>query len=159
LASYKERVEVWVELGLQSASDKTAKIINRGYGLDTFHKAMKILNDRSLLVVVHLMLGLPEEGDEELLQTIKVLNGYEIFGIKIHSTYVMDGTVLGELYKKGEYTPISKEDYVRGALTVLKSIDPQVVVHRLTGDPPRDMLLAPAWTLEKNSVIEEIRRG
>jgi radical SAM protein (TIGR01212 family) len=157
IASYLTRAEVWVEFGLQTASDKTAEIINRGYRKEVFSEAAALLEKYKIPMVVHLMLGLPSEGDEELRETVEFISRHKLFGIKLHSVYVMEGTRLAEMYKSGLYTPITEEDYVARAAYVLKNIPSEVVIHRLTGDCPRDMLLAPLWSADKNRVIEKIR--
>ena len=156
IASYKDRVDVWVELGLQTASDKTADIINRGYHRNVFENAMEILKKYGIPVVVHLIVGLPGENIEDIKNTVAYINGFELFGIKIHSIYVMKGTKLEEMYKKGEYTPPSKAEYIDSAVYILTHISPRVVIHRLTGDCPRDMLVAPDWNSQKNDIINTI---
>lgn len=156
IASYKKKVDVWVELGLQTASDKTADIINRGYHRDTFENAMAILGEYGIPVVVHLMVGLPGEDMESIRETVEYINRFNLFGVKIHSVYVMEGTVLAEMYRRGEYTPISQEDYTDAVAYILKKLPPEVVIHRLTGDCPRDMLVAPEWNVRKSETIDLI---
>ena len=156
IASYKNRCDVWVELGLQTANDKTADIINRGYHRECFEKAMKILEEHDIPVVVHLIVGLPGEGHDDIAETVKYINRFKIFGIKIHSIYVMEGTRLADMYAAGEYTPPSMEEYVDSAVHIITHISPAVVVHRLTGDCPRDLLVAPMWNKEKSKVINSI---
>ena len=153
IASYSDNVDVWVELGLQTASDKTAKIINRGYESSVYKKAVSLLKKYNISVVTHIMIGLPGEGDAELYETVKLINEADPWGIKIHSVYVAENTALAKMYRDGEYTPIEKEKYIDRALYVLSHISPKAIVHRLTGDCPKDMLVAPEWNLEKNSVI------
>lgn len=156
IASYKEKVDVWVELGLQTASDKTADIINRGYHRDAFENAMEILREYDIPVVVHLMVGLPGENMDSIRDTVEYINRFKLFGVKIHSVYVMEGTVLAEIYRRGEYTPISQEEYTDAVAYILKNLRPEVVIHRLTGDCPRDMLVAPEWNVRKSETIDLI---
>ncbi len=156
IASYKKRVDVWVELGLQTASDKTAMLINRGYESSVYLYACKILEAHKIDTVTHLMIGLPGESEGELRETVRLVNSTHPFGIKIHSVYVADGTRLSEMYLRGEYTPIEKSVYTDRAVYVLTHVSPEVVVHRITGDCPRGMLVAPEWNADKNSVIAEI---
>ena len=156
ITSYKEKCDVWVELGLQTASDKTADIINRGYRREAFEKAMGILKKYDIDVVVHLIVGLPGENIEDIKNTVEYLNGFHIFGLKIHSIYVMSGTRLAEMYSAGEYTPPSMSEYVDSAVYILTHISPAVVVHRITGDCPRDLLVAPEWNARKHEVINAI---
>ena len=156
IASYKNRVDVWVELGLQTASDTTADIINRGYHRDSFEAAMALLKKYDIPAVIHLIVGLPGEGIRDIQETVKYINGFDLFGIKIHSIYVMHGTRLAEMYEKGEYVPPSMSEYVDSAVYILTHISPSVIVHRLTGDCPRDMLIAPEWNRAKTEVINNI---
>ena len=156
IASYKDRVDVWVELGLQTASDKTADIINRGYHRESFENAMSILKEHGIPVVLHLIVGLPGEGEADIKKTVEYINGFDLFGIKIHSIYVMTGTELENMYLRGEYTPPSMDYYTDMAVYILTHIKKDVVVHRLTGDCPRDMLVAPSWNVKKSEIIQTI---
>ena len=157
IASYKERCDVWVELGLQSASDETAERINRGYKTEVFDRAVKILEAHGIPVVAHLIVGLPGEGVEDAVRTAEYLSRYDLFGVKIHSIYVMRGTRLAELAELGEYTPPSLSEYTEAAAKILAATSPDTLIHRLTGDCPRDMLLAPEWNADKHAVIEKIK--
>lgn len=156
IASYKDRCDVWVELGLQTASDRTADIINRGYHRETFEKAMEILKSYDIPVVIHLIVGLPGENMESIKETVEYVNRFAPFGVKIHSIYVMQGTRLAEMYERGEYTPPSMEEYIDSVIYILTHISPDTVVHRLTGDCPRDLLVAPAWNGQKSAIINTI---
>ena len=156
IESYKSRVDVWVELGLQTASDRTADIINRGYHREVFEEAMAILKKHEIPVVVHLIVGLPGENAEDLHATVEYINRFDLFGLKIHSIYVMRGTKLAEMYERGEYTPPSLDYYTECAVYILTHIKPDLTVHRLTGDCPRDMLIAPDWNRSKNEIINTI---
>ena len=156
IASYKEKLDVWVEFGLQTASDKTADIINRGYHRDAFENAMAIMKKYDIPVVVHLIVGLPGEDIGEIKETVKYINRFDLFGIKIHSIYVMKGTRLAEMYFKGEYCPPSLDDYIDSAVYILTHISPGITVHRLTGDCPKDMLIAPDWNRSKTETIDSI---
>lgn len=158
IAEYKSRLDVWVELGLQTSSDKTAKRINRGYDSAVFERAMEILTRHGIPVVVHLIIGLPGEGDAELAATVDLINRYPLFGVKIHSLYVSEGTRLAEEYRRGDFSPITLEEYVERAAYALTHIRPELVVHRITGDCPRGMLVAPEWNSDKNAVIAAINQ-
>ena len=157
IASYKERCDVWVELGLQTSSDETAERINRGYKTEVFDRAVKMLYAHGIPVVAHLIVGLPGEGVEDAVRTAEYLSRYDLFGVKIHSIYVMRGTRLADLYERGEYTPPSLGEYVEAAAKILAVTSHDTVIHRLTGDCPRDMLLAPEWNSDKHAVIEKIK--
>ena len=159
IAEFATRVDAWVELGLQTANDETAKIINRGYKTRVFDEAMEILNRYSIPVCVHLIVGLPGEGEDDVKRTVEHLGRFKLFGIKIHSIYVMRGTMLAEMYERGEYTPPSLEKYVRCAVYILTHISPDTVVHRLTGDCQRELLIAPEWNTDKHKIIALINKG
>lgn len=156
IASYKDRCDVWVELGLQTASDRTAEIINRGYKKEVFASAMEILRRHGIPVVVHLIVGLPGESLDQVKETVEYISKFNIFGLKIHSIYVMRGTRLADMYRAGEYTPPSMSEYVDAAVYILSHLHPAIVVHRLTGDCPGDMLIAPEWNRNKHEVISAI---
>lgn len=158
LKEYQKSREVWVELGLQTANDGTADVINRGYHRDAFEKAMKILRSHGIKVVIHIIIGLPGEGAEDVRATVEYLKGFDIFGIKIHSIYVMKGTVLADMYEKGIYTPPTLFEYADLCAYVLRTIPKSWVVHRITGDCPRELLVAPQWNRDKNLIIAEICR-
>ena len=159
LASYKERCDVWVELGFQTANDETARLINRGYTREVFEKAVRILEKFALPTVVHLMIGLPGEGDGELCETADFLDRFSLFGIKIHSVYVMKNTRLADMYACGEYLPIGEDDYVRRAAYLISRTNPDTVIHRITGDPPEGELVAPEWCRDKHRVIARINEA
>lgn len=158
IASYKDRVDVWVELGLQTASDEVGRVINRGYDADCFGRAVAILSAHGIPVVAHMIIGLPGEGKAEALRTAEFLNRYELFGLKIHSIYVMRGTRLAEMYERGEFVPPTREEYIDTAVSVIKAMRPGTVIHRLTGDCPRGMLVAPEWSTDKSGIIAKIRK-
>ena len=156
IASYKDRCDISVELGLQTASDATARLINRGYETAVFDEAVRILNKYDIPVVVHLIVGLPGESIEDIKKTVKYINKFSVWGIKIHSIFVMKGTRLAEMHERGEYSPPTLDEYIESAVYILTHINPNMTVHRLTGDCPRDMLVAPEWNKDKNAVISEI---
>ena len=158
IAEYNQKREVWVELGLQSASDKTADLINRGYHRDAFENAVKLLNERNIKIVVHIIIGLPEESIEQFADTVNYLYRFNLFGIKVHSIYVSEGTVLADMYKKKLYTPPTIDEYIDMAVYAISHTRKDVVIHRLTGDGPRDTLLAPEWNKDKNAMLDGIRK-
>ena len=162
--SFKDRVDVWVELGLQTADDNVAKRINRGYPKSVFDDAVRLLSEYDIPVVCHVIIGLPSDSYDGAVETVKSLAPLGLFGIKIHSIYVMEGTRLAEEYRKGTYTPPTLAEYVACCAECIGYIPESTVIHRLTGDCPRDMLVAPDWNTDKNTVISMIvkemeRRG
>ena len=156
IAEYKNRLDVWVELGFQTASDETAKIINRGYTKDVFENAVKLLNEYGIPVCVHMMIGLPGESLADVQKSTEYISKFNVWGIKIHSLYVMKNTKLDQMYKAGEYTPQTLEEYVIATVYMLTHISPDIIVHRITGDCPKDMLSAPEWNKNKHKIIEAI---
>lgn len=153
LSTYTNKYYVCVELGLQTANDETAKFINRGYLSSEFTKAVEILNKYHIDVVAHIMIGLPNENKQDLENTIKFINKHNIQGIKIHSTYIVKNTKLNELYEKGLYSPISYEYYMDCLVYVITHISPEIIIHRISGDAPKDLLVAPEWNLHKKKVL------
>ena len=158
IASFRDRVDVWVELGLQTASDVTARLINRGYDTEVFYRAAELLHRHGIPVVAHIMLGLPDEGREDILGTLDAVNRSGVWGVKLHSVYVMEGTRLAEMYREGLYTPPTLEEYTSLAAECIARLRPECVVHRITGDCPEGLLVAPEWNREKGRVIDTIRK-
>ena len=156
LAEYNKKYEVWVELGLQTANDETAAVINRRYTRDAFENAMEILKRHGIRCVVHLMLGLPGEGMTDAIETANFVSRLTPFGVKIHSLYVMEGTTLAKFYREKRYTPPTLSEYADMASEVLARIPTETVIHRITGDCPRDMLVAPDWNKDKNAIIDAV---
>ena len=157
IASYKDRVDVWVELGLQTANDRTAEIINRGYPLSTYREATARLNSYGIPHITHIIIGLPSESEADVLATVDEVNASGAIGIKIHSIYVTEGTRLAEMYRENLYTPPTLEEYVDLAAKALVRLSQDIVVHRITGDAPRDLLIAPEWNRDKSRIIREVR--
>ena len=158
IARFKTKVDIWVELGLQTSSDTTANVINRGYDISAYRKAASILREHGIPFVTHMIIGLPGEGAKEALDTAREIVESGASGIKIHSIYVMEGTRLAEEYRLGRYTPPTLEEYVETAAQVLRLVGDRLVVHRITGDCPPDMLVAPEWNKNKSEIIDEIRK-
>ena len=157
IASYKDRVDVWVELGLQSASDVTARVINRGYPTEVYRRAARILTLHGIPFVAHMIIGLPGECESDVDATVDLINE-GAWGVKIHSIYVMQGTELERMYREGEYTPPSLEEYVSLAARSIARLRPDMIVHRITGDCPKSLLVAPDWNADKNKIIDMIRK-
>lgn len=153
LNSYTNKYYVSVELGLQTSNDNTAKYINRGYLSNEFTKATELLRNSDIDVITHIMIGLPNETFDDLKETIKFINKHDIQGLKIHSTYVVKNTKLEELYNNGSYVPISLEDYLNALTYVITHISSNIVIHRISGDAPKDLLVAPSWNLHKKWIL------
>ena len=153
LKSYADKYYVSVELGLQTANEKTGKIINRCYTNADFTNAVDILNKYNIDVVTHVMVGLPNENEKDIQNTVNFLNKHNIQGIKIHSCYTVKNTKLAEMYDEGKYTPLKLDDYLNSCAYILTHINPDVVIHRVSGDAPKDLLVAPDWNLHKKWII------
>lgn len=153
LSSYSKKYYVWVELGLQTSNEETGKFINRCYTNSDFTNAVKILNKYNIDVVSHIMVGLPNETFEDIRNTVEFINMHNIQGLKIHSTYVVEHTQLYKLYKEGNYSPISLEYYLECLCYIITHISPQIVIHRISGDAPKDILVAPSWNSHKKWIL------
>jgi uncharacterized protein len=157
LAGYARDRLLWLELGLQSAHDRTLKAINRGHDVACFTEAVARAAARGLEVVAHVILGLPGEGPEEMAATATYLARLPLQGVKIHLLYVVEGAALARLYREGAYNCLTEAAYVRLVVDFVENLPPHYVIHRLTGDPHRQELLAPDWCLNKARVLGNIR--
>ena len=158
IKSYSKKYYVCVELGLQTANEKTGKLINRCYSNIDFTNAVNILNKYNIDVVTHIMIGLPSangqnESKEDLITTVNFLNHHNLQGLKIHSCYVVKNTKLEQLYEQGNYVPLTLNEYIEYCAYVITHISPKVIIHRVSGDAPKDLLVAPDWNLHKKWII------
>lgn len=144
---------VWIELGLQSIHEKTAQYIRRGYRLSCFDQAVENLRKRNIEVIVHTILGLPGESREEILETMRYLNKKDIQGIKLQLLHVLKGTDLAYDYLAGRFQVYEREEYLDLLIECLENLDPEIVIHRITGDGPKDLLIAPLWASRKREVL------
>ena len=159
LEELNNKVYLWIELGLQTSNDETAKRINRGYKLDVFEKAMKNLKKRNIDVVVHDILGLPGETKEDMLNTIDYIGHSGAKGVKFHLLHLMKETPMVKVYDKGELKFLSQEDYIELVIRGISILPQEMVVHRLTGDAPRELLIGPMWSLKKWEVLNSIDKA
>ena len=153
LHSYTNQYHVSVELGLQTSNEEIRKIINRQYTNEQFTKAVELLNRYDIDVIAHMMVGLPNETFEDIQDTVKFINHHHIQGLKIHNTYVIENTVLADMYNKNQYEPISLEYYLDCLAYILSHISLDIVIHRISGDAPKDLLIAPKWDLHKKWIL------
>lgn len=144
---------VWIELGLQTIHEKTAQYIRRGYRLSCFDQALENLRKRNIEVIVHTILGLPGESREEILETMRYLNKKDIQGIKLQLLHVLKGTDLAYDYLAGRFQVYEREEYLDLLIECLENLDPEIVIHRITGDGPKDLLIAPLWASRKREVL------
>lgn len=153
LDSLNRRKPVWIELGLQTIHEETARYIRRGYPLSCFENAVRNLRSRNLEVIVHTILGLPGESPEDILSTMRYLNGMDIQGIKLQLLHVLSGTDLAEEYAKGVFRVYERDEYLNLLIDCLEHLSPSIVIHRMTGDGPKDLLIAPLWASRKREVL------
>jgi len=157
LGSYRKEYLVWVEYGLQSAHDTTLNRINRGHDAACFERSVIMAGESGLNVCAHIILGLPGEDREMMLQTARFLSNLPIQGIKIHLLYVVQGTPLATQYEKGEFRCLEQEEYVDLVVDFLELLPDSFVVQRLTGDPLKSELVAPSWAKEKSENLRLIK--
>ena len=158
LGSYQENHLVWIEYGLQSSHDSTLARINRGHTIACFDRAVKWAQDSGLNVCAHIILGLPGETRQMILETARYLAERRLNGVKIHLLFVVKGTPLATLYEKGEYRCLERDEYVELVVDFLELLPPTMVIHRLTGDPVGSELLAPLWAKDKSQSLNLIRK-
>ena len=151
---------VWVELGLQTIHPDTAAFIRRGYDLSCFEDAVTRLKAAGLTVIVHLILGLPGETKEQMLQSVQYIGNFHpaIDGIKLQLLHVLKGTDLAEVYSRNPFPVFTMEEYLDFVITCIEHLPPDLVIHRLTGDGPKKLLLAPEWSGNKKLVLNTLTR-
>lgn len=161
LGRLNQKKPVWVELGLQTIHEETARMIHRGYELACFERAVRNLRKRKIDVIVHTILGLPGEGKKEVLETVRYLNQCDIQGIKLQLLHILKGTQLGQMYleqkeNQKEIRVMDMDTYIDLIIQCIEVLSPEITIHRLTGDGPKDLLLAPMWSTRKRTVLNEI---
>ena len=157
LSEIADKTFLTVELGLQSANDKTAQLINRCHSYEEFLVGYnKLKSIKNISVCIHLILGLPGETREDMINTVKEVARLRPEQVKFHLMYVVKDTRLGEMYERGEYVPLTREEYVDVLAEALTYLPPDTVIGRVTGDAPAEDLLAPEWSRKKLTVIDEL---
>lgn len=156
LEEYNNKTYLWIELGLQTANNNTAKLINRGYNLSIFEKTLERLRLKNIDVVVHTIFGLPGESEKDMLETIDYISKKDIQGIKMHLLHLMKHTPLMELYNNNKLNFMSKEEYIDIICKAISILKEEIVVHRLTGDAPRNLLVEPKWSIKKWEILNAI---
>lgn len=150
---------VFVELGLQTIHQKSAKYIRRGYDLSVYDKAVRDLKKIGVNVVVHVILGLPNESENDMLETVKYVCESGANGIKLQLLHVIDGTDLAKDYEKGLFKTLEFDEYVNLIVKCVKIIPKDIVIHRLTGDGAKKDLIAPLWSADKKRVLNAINKA
>ena len=158
LDELNQKKPVWIELGLQTIHETTAQYIRRGYPLSCFEQAVSELRKRNLDVIVHTILGLPSENRNDILSTIEYLNHQDVQGIKLQLLHVLKGTDLADDYLAGKFQVYTMEEYLDLVIDCLEYLNPEIVIHRLTGDGPKDLLIAPLWSSAKRTVLNTLHR-
>ena len=153
LSRLNRQKPVWVELGLQTIHEKTAAYIRRGYPLSCFEDAVKRLRSEDIEVIVHTILGLPGESTQDILNTMEYLNHQDIQGIKLQLRHVLRGTDLASDYEKGLFCTYERDEYISLVISCLEHLRPDMVIHRITGDGPKDLLISPLWASRKREVL------
>lgn len=156
LAELNQIKPIWIELGLQTMHDTTARFIRRGYPLSVFENALRELQKRKIETIVHVILGLPGETQEMVLETIDYLSSLPIQGIKLQLLHVLSGTDLAVYYENQGFSVLTEDAYINLLLNCLEHLREDIVVHRITGDGPKELLIAPLWSSAKRSVLNHI---
>ena len=147
---------IWVELGLQTIHEKTAEYIRRGYPLSVYEDAIKKLDDTGIPYITHIILGLPDETREMMIDTVRYVNERKPFGIKLQLLHVLEGTDLANDYQEGKFEVLDMDSYISLVIECLENISPEVVIHRVTGDGPKKILIAPTWSKDKKKVLNTL---
>ena len=157
LSSYNEKTYLSIELGLQSSNDKTGKLINRGHDSKCFEEAVINLRKRGIDVVTHVIFGLPNETEKDMMQTVKFANNLDIQGIKYHLLYIIKNTALYNQYLKDpSIYKLSRDKYIELIGNALINTNPNIVIHRITGDAKREDIVTPMWSIKKWELLNSI---
>lgn len=149
---------IWVELGLQTIHEKTAEYIRRHYKLSVYDEAVDKLNRIGVKFITHIILGLPGEDKEMMLETVRYVNASKPFGVKLQLLHALSGTDLGNEFLEGKINILEMDEYLDIVILALRNINPEIVIHRVTGDGPKKILLAPKWSGDKKRVLNELHR-
>lgn len=158
LGSLNQIKPVWVELGLQTIHERTAEYIRRGYSLDVYDECVKRLRTLGITVITHVILGLPGESLDDMKATVRYVVSSGVQGIKLQLLHILKGTDLEKEYMAGNVQAMTMEEYIHTLEELLPLIPDDVIIHRLTGDGPKSLLIAPLWSADKKRVINEIRK-
>ena len=158
LAELNRIKPVWVELGLQTMHEESADFIRRGYSLDVFTDAVNRLSAHGIEIVTHVILGLPKETKEMMLETVDFLNTLPIQGIKLQLLHILEGTELADYYRTTDFSVLSEDEYVSLILECVEHLRPDITIHRITGDGAKKDLIAPLWSADKKRVLNYLNR-
>ena len=149
---------LWIELGLQTINDKTARLINRGYPLSTFDEAYEKLSSHKIPVTVHVIIGLPGENTDDYTACAAYLAKKHVHGVKLQLLHVLEGTKLAELFRQNAFSVLTLSEYTDAVIRMLEILPPDTVIYRITGDGPKDLLIAPGWSTDKKNVLNTITK-
>ncbi|HOD92715.1 MAG TPA: TIGR01212 family radical SAM protein [Clostridia bacterium] len=158
LEYYNKKTNLWIELGFQTANEKTSILINRGYSNKVLTECVEQLNKRSIKIVIHVIFGLPYEEYDDYIETIKFVKSLNVWGIKLHSLYIQKDTALHKYYENNPFHIITFNEYTDAVCEAIKILENKIVIHRLTGDCVKSELYEPKWSLDKLKVISTINR-
>lgn len=158
LEEINKKYFLWVELGLQTANNNIGKIINRGYDTKVYIDSCRILNEKNIKFVTHMIVGLPNEEKKDLYDTIDLINSVKSWGIKIHLLYILKNSKLLNYYQQNPFKIYEKDEYENTVIELLERLSPSIVVHRLTGDAKKDELFEPLWSLNKRGILNSIEK-
>ncbi len=150
--------EIWVELGLQTIHQKTAEYIRRGYDLNCFNRAVTELYKRNIKVIVHVILGLPGETEDDMVATADYIGKMSVFGVKFQNLQILQGTDLAEDFYRGNVKPLTFEEYGKILVKAVKVLPENTVIHRITGDPPKSLIIEPEWCTDKRRVMDSLKK-
>lgn len=158
LEELNRKTFLWVELGLQTVNPSTAKLINRGWNLEVFDSILDKLNHLKIKSVAHIIFGLPGETEDDILKSVNHVVRKKIWGVKFHLLYVIKNTELAKLYNQTAFKILKKEEYLELINKSIKLLNPNIVIHRLTGDGEKETLIEPKWSLNKRDVLNSIEK-
>lgn len=158
LSEINEKFFLWIELGLQTTKDNIAEIINRGYETKCYIDMAKKLNERNIKFVTHMIVGLPHETKDDLIETVNLINDVNSWGIKIHLLYILKKSQLERYYNKNNFKVYERDEYTDIVVDLISRLKPSIVVHRLTGDAKKEDLFLPLWSADKRGVLNEIQK-
>ncbi len=158
LAEISKITYLWLELGLQSIHEKSLKLLNRNHSFEDFEIAYKKAKNQKIQVCAHIILGIPGESWEDMMETAKYLARIEIDGVKIHPLHVLSGTELQRMYEMKRLELLEKEKYIQLVVDFIEHLHPSTIIHRITGEREASLLVAPLWVLQKSEVIMEIEK-
>ena len=158
LSELNEKIEVWIELGLQTSNENTRNNMNIGYSTKTFENCVKRLKELNIKTIFHIIFGLPNETKEDYKNTIDYVNTKKPWGIKIHSLYIQNDCELYEEYLKNSFKVITWDEYIDALIMAIENLDKDIIIHRLTGDGDKEKLVAPLWSKDKIKTIGEISK-